>query len=42
MMRDQTNELNALQEEFSNASKHMDSKYRMLNDSFKELESLYQ
>jgi len=38
MMQDQTTELNALQEEFANASKLMDSKYRMLNEHFKELE----
>ena len=41
-MTDQAAELNSLQEEFGNASKLMDSKYRMLNENFKELESIYQ
>lgn len=41
-MRDQANEITAMQDEFGNASSLMDSKYKMLNDNFKELESLYQ
>jgi len=38
MMRDQSAEMNALQEEFGNGPKLMDSKYKMLTENFKELE----
>lgn len=41
-MRDQADEINAMQDEFGNASALMDSKYKQLNDNFKELELLYQ
>jgi hypothetical protein len=41
MINDQVEEIKAMQQEFSNASALMDSKYKMLNDNFKELESLY-
>lgn len=37
-MRDQADEINAMQDEFGNASALMDSKYKQLNDNFKELE----
>jgi hypothetical protein len=30
-----------MQDEFGNASALMDSKYKLLNDNFKELEQLY-
>lgn len=41
MIQDQAEEMNQLQDEFGNASKLMDSKYKLLNENFKELEQLY-